>query len=81
MVDTDFQVEPPFLGIENAPVLITRVAIHIMLNQRRVITADGSGGIVQRGQEILLDVAYLGRILFETVEHEFNMLHIQLQKP
>lgn len=34
MVDIDFQVEPPFLGIENAPVLITRAAIHIMLNQR-----------------------------------------------
>mgnify|MGYP003180522508 CR=1 FL=1 len=81
MVDIDFQVEPPSMGIKNAPVLITRAAIHIMLNQRRVITADGSGGIVQRGQEILLDVAYLGRVLFETVEHEFNVLHIQLQKP
>ena len=81
MVNIDFQVEPPFLGIENAPMLITRAAVHIVLNQRRVITADGSGSIVQRGQEILLDVAYLGRVLFETVEHEFNMLHIQLQKP
>lgn len=81
MVDIDFQVEPPFLGIENAPVLITRAAIHIMLNQRRVITADGSGGIVQRGQEILLDVAYLGRVLLETIKHELDMFHIQLQKP
>ena len=81
MVDIDFQVEPPFLGIENAPVLITRAAIHIMLNQRRVITADGSGGIVQRGQEILLDVAYLGRVLLEAIKHELDMFHIQLQKP
>ena len=34
MVDKDFQVEPPFLGIKIAPVLITRAAIQIMLNQR-----------------------------------------------
>lgn len=81
MVDIDFQVEPPFLGIENAPVLITRAAVHIVLNQCRVITADGSGSIIQRGQQVLFDVAYLGRVLFETVEHEFNVLHIQLQKP
>ena len=77
MVDKDFQAEPPFLGIKNAPVSITRAAVHIVLNQRRVIAADGSGGIVQRGQQILLDVAYPGRILFETVEHELDMLHIQ----
>ena len=48
-----------------------------MLNQRRVVTADGSGSIVQRGQQVLLDVAYLGRVLFETVEHELDVLHIQ----
>lgn len=77
MVDKDFQVEPPFLGIKIAPVLITRAAIQIMLNQRRVIAADSGGGIVQRGQQILLDVAYLGRILFKTIEYELNMLHIQ----
>ena len=52
-----------------------------MLNQCRVITADGSGGIVQRGQQILLDVAYLGRVLLETIKHELDMFHIQLQKP
>ena len=48
-----------------------------MLNQRRVIAADSGGGIVQRGQQVLLDVAYLGRVLFETVEHELDVLHIQ----
>ena len=77
MEDKDFQVEPPFLGIKIAPVLITRAAIQIVLNQRRVVTADGSGGIVQRGQQILLDVAYFGRVLFETIEHELDVLHFQ----
>ena len=52
-----------------------------MLNQCRIITADGSGGIVQRGQQILLDVAYLGRVLLEAIKHELDMFHIQLQKP
>ena len=33
MVDKDFQVEPPFLGIKILPCLITRVAVHIVLNQ------------------------------------------------
>lgn len=50
-----------------------------MLNQRRIVIADSSGGIVQRGQQILLDVAYFGRVLFETVEHELDVFHIQLQ--
>ena len=77
MVDKDFQEEPPFLGIKIAPVLITRAAIQIMLNQRRVVTADGSGGIVQRGQQVLFDVAYFGRVLFETIEHELDVLHFQ----
>ena len=77
MVDKDFQVEPPFLGIKIAPVLITRAAIQIMLNQRRVVAADSHGGIVQSGQQILFDVAYFGRVLFETVKHELDMLHIQ----
>ena len=77
MVDKDFQVESPFLGIKIAPVLITRAAIQIMLNQRRVIAADSCGGIVQRGQQVLFDVAYLGRVLFETVKHELDVLHIQ----
>ena len=33
--------------------------------------------IVQRGQQVLFDIAYLGRILVKTVEHESDMLHIQ----
>ena len=77
MVDKDFQAEPPFLGIKIAPVLITRAAIQIMLNQRRVVAADSHGGIVQSGQQILFDVAYFGRVLFETIEHELDVLHFQ----
>ena len=80
MVDKDFQICPPFRGIKNAPVLITR-AVHIVLNQRRVIAADGGRGVKQRSQKILLDVAYFGRILFETIEHKLDMLHIQFQEP
>ena len=45
-----------------------------MLNQRRVVAADSHGGIVQSGQQILFDVAYFGRVLFETIEHELDVL-------
>ena len=52
-----------------------------MLYQSRVIISDGGGRIVQRGQQILFDVAYLGRVFFEAGKHELDMLHIQFQKP
>ena len=51
-----------------------------MMNQRRIVAVDGDRSIVQRGQQILLYVAYLGRVLLEAGNHELNMVCIELEK-
>ena len=51
-----------------------------MMNQRRIVAVDGDRRIVQRGQQILLNVANLGRVLLEAGNHELNMMGIELEK-
>ena len=52
-----------------------------MMNQRCVVAVDSDGSIVQRGQQILLDIADLRCVLLEAGNHELDMMGVQLQKP
>lgn len=61
MVDIDFQVEPPSMGIKNASRVNHESCHTYHAEPTPSNTADGSGGIVQRGQEILLELRILGR--------------------
>ena len=44
-----------------------------MIDQGRVIVADRLRRIVERRQQILLDIPYPGGVLFHTVQYKLNV--------
>ena len=52
-----------------------------MLYQRGIVAPDGEGGIVQSRQQIFLDIANPGGILFHTGHDVLDMGTVQFQEP
>ena len=52
-----------------------------MLHQGRIVAVDGDWGIIQRRQQIFLDVADIGGVVLHAVHDILNMRTVQLQEP
>ena len=50
-----------------------RIAVHIVIYQRGVVAADGSGRVPERCQQILPDVADFGGVFFQTVKDKLDI--------
>ena len=55
--------------------------MHIVIDKSGIVAADGSRGVIQDGQQILLDIPDFGGVLFHAIQRKLDMLCVQLQEP
>ncbi len=52
-----------------------------MIHPCAVIAGDSCRGVEQHRQQVLLDIPDLGGVLLHAVQHETDVLSLQLEKP
>ena len=57
------------------------ILAHDMIHPCTVVAGNGSRCIEQYRQQVLLDIPDLGGVLLHAVQHETDVLSLQLEKP